>query len=148
MIQDSLLNTGRIEKLHPLFKKAFDFIRNTDFSQIEDGKIETDNPGLYFTVSSIIGKEKEEARIETHNQFIDIQTPLLGVEQIGWKCGEDLVLIATPYNEEKDITFFVDRPTTYAKIYPGQYAVYFPEDGHAPGIGQGSIRKVVAKIKV
>ncbi len=148
MIQDSLQNTGRIERMHPLFKKAFDFIRNTDFSQVKDGKIETDDPGLYFTVSSIIGKETGEARIETHSQFIDIQTPILGVEQIGWKSSEELTLIATPYNEEKDITFFVDRPTSYSKIYPGQYAVYFPEDGHAPGIGQGSIRKIVAKIRV
>lgn len=148
MIQDSLLNTGRIEKMHPLFKKAFDFMRDTDFSKMEDGKIETGDPGIFFIISSIIGKEKEEAKIETHNRFIDIQAPILGVEEIGWKSGEELTLIATPYNEEKDITFFVDRPTTYAKIYPGQYAIYFPEDGHAPGIGQGSIRKVIAKIMV
>ena len=46
------------------------------------------------------------------------------------------------------ITFHVDRPTAYTKIYPGQFAVYFPEDGHAPGIGEGSIRKIIVKVQV
>ena len=80
--------------------------------------------------------------------FIDIQFPLLGVEKIGWKPGDQLLEESVPYNEEQDIAFYIDKPTAYTKIYPGQFAIYFPEDGHAPGIGQGNIRKVVIKIPV
>ena len=54
--------------------------------------------------------------------------------------------VSIPYNEEKDITFYVDKPTAYTKIYPGQFVIYFPEDGHAPGIGQGVIRKGIVKV--
>lgn len=148
MILDSLSNTKKIEGLHPLFKEAFDFIKSTDFSKMEDGKYELKGSQLYVSIASLSGKIKKEAAIETHNEYIDIQLPLLGVEKIGWKSGNELQEVSVPYNEKKDITFYVDRPTAYTKIYPGQFAIYFPEDGHAPGIGEGAIRKVVVKVQV
>lgn len=148
MILDSIDNSKQIENLHPLFKKAFEYIRSTDFSKMEDGKIELDGDNLIVSVATIFGKSKDEAAIETHKKYIDIQLPILGVEKIGWKAGCELQEESVPYNEEKDIAFFIDRPTAYTKIYPGQFAIYFPCDGHAPGIGQGSIRKVVVKVKL
>ena len=87
MILDSLNNTKKIECLHPLFKKAFDYLKSTDFSKVEDGKHELDGSRLYVSVVSIFGKEKKDAAIETHKKYIDIQMPLLGVEKIGWKPG-------------------------------------------------------------
>lgn len=148
MILDSLANTERIESLHPLFKQAFDYAKSTDFSTMQDGKHEIPGTGITLSVAGIMGKDKKEAVIETHRKFIDIQFPLLGVEKIGWKPGDQLQEESAPYDEERDIAFYIDRPTAYTKIYPGQFAIYFPEDGHAPGIGQGNIRKVVIKIPV
>jgi YhcH/YjgK/YiaL family protein len=148
MIADSLENSQPYEALHSLFKKAFDFIRYTDFSQLKDGVIETDDPRLYFSISRLRGKDPQDAVLESHKKFIDIQAPIVGVEIIGWKAGGELMIISEPYDEGKDVMFYHDFPTTYTKLYPGQFAVYFPEDGHAPGIGQGDIRKVVAKIAV
>ena len=148
MILDSLNNTARIEALHPLFEKAFDYIKHTDFSQMEDGRYELDGESLYVNVNSLTGKDEKEAALETHRRHIDIQLPLRGVEKIGWKPGSELQEESVPYNKADDITFYVDRPTTYAKIYPGQFAVFFPEDAHAPGIGEGNIRKVIVKISI
>ncbi|RHU30380.1 MULTISPECIES: YhcH/YjgK/YiaL family protein [Parabacteroides] len=148
MILDSLNNTEKVERLHPLFKKAFDYIKETDFSKVEDGKYELDGSRLFINVASLTGKDKKDAAIETHKKYIDIQLPLLGVEKIGWKPGCELQEESIPYDEAKDIAFYVDRPTAYTKIYPGQFAVYFPEDGHAPGIGEGNIRKVIVKVQV
>ena len=122
--------------------------RSIDFSKMEDGKYEIADAGFTVSIASLSGKEKSEAAIETHKKFIDIQFPLLGVEKIGWKPGDQLLEESVPYNEEQDIAFYIDKPTAYTKIYPGQFAIYFPEDGHAPGIGQGNIRKVVIKIPV
>ncbi len=148
MILDSIKNTQHVEHLHPLFKKAFDYIKTTDFSKLADGKYELDGSRLYVTVSSIFGKEMKDAVIETHRKYIDIQMPLFGVETIGWKSGSELQAESAPYNEEKDITFYIDQPTAYTRIYPGQFAIYFPADGHAPGIGQGNIRKAIVKVQV
>ena len=66
MILDSLNNTEKIECLHPLFKKAFDYLKSTDFSKMEDGKYELEGSRLYVNVASIFGKEKKDAAIETH----------------------------------------------------------------------------------
>lgn len=148
MILDSLNNTAKTESLHPLFKKAFDYIRDTDFSKMEDGKYEIDGERLYVNIAGMTGKDKKEAAIETHRRYVDIQLPLRGVEKIGWKPGCELQEESVPYDEEKDIAFYVDRPTAYVKIYPGQFAVFFPEDGHAPGIGEGNIRKAIVKVSV
>lgn len=148
MILDSLNNTEKVEQLHPLFKKAFDYLKATDFSEVEDGKYELDGSRLFVNVVSLSGKNKMDAAIETHKKYIDIQLPLRGVEKIGWKPGSELQEESVPYDEEKDIAFYVDRPTAYTKIYPGQFAVYFPEDGHAPGIGEGNIRKIIVKVQV
>ena len=148
MILDSLNNTEKVERLHPLFKKAFDYIKATDFSKLEDGKYELEGSRLFISVVTLTGKDKKEAAVETPKKYIDIQLPLLGVEKIGWKPGCELQEVSIPYDEEKDIAFYVDRPAAYTKIYPGQFAVYFPEDGHAPGIGEGSIRKMIVKVQV
>ncbi len=148
MILDSLENSQQYESLHPLFKKAFDLIKHADFSQLKEGLIETSDPRLYFSISRIRGKDPQDAVLETHKKFIDIQAPIVGVETIGWKAGDELMIISKPYDYKEDVIFYHDFPTTYAKLYPGQFAIYFPEDGHAPGIGQGDIRKIVAKIAV
>jgi YhcH/YjgK/YiaL family protein len=148
MILDSLENSHQYEALHPLFKKAFDFIKHTDFTQLKDGIIETGDPRLYFSITRLRGKDPQDGVIESHRKFIDIQAPIVSAESIGWKAGDELMIIAEPYDEKKDVMFYHDFPTTYTKLYPGQFAVYFPEDGHAPGIGKGDIRKVIAKIAV
>ncbi len=148
MILDSLNNTAKIERLHPFFKRAFDYIKNTDFSKMEDGKYELDGERLFVNIASMTGKNEKEAAIETHRRYIDIQLPLHGVETIGWKPGCELQKESIPYDEGKDIAFYIDRPTAYTRIYPGQFAIFFPEDGHAPGIGEGNIRKVIVKVSV
>lgn len=148
MIHDALKNYQSVENLHPLFAQAFTFIQQTDFSALEDGKYEIEGDRLYAAISTITGKNQADAALETHNQYIDIQMPLSGVETIGWKAGDQLETINKPYVAENDITFFSDQPSSYTTIQPGEFAIYFPQDGHAPGIGQGAIRKVVIKVKV
>ena len=128
MILDSLSNSASIEQLHPLFKKAFDFLKSTDFSTKEAGKIVLDGDDLYVSIAEPVGKSKDAAKMETHNKYIDIQMPLTTTETMGWKATKELKKITQPYNEEKDITFFADTPTTYIQVQPGEFAIFFPED--------------------
>ena len=32
-------------------------------------------------------------------------------------------------------------------LSPGEFVIFFPEDAHAPCIGEGVIRKMVAKVR-
>lgn len=148
MIIGSLKNTGRIEVLNPHFKKVFDYIKSHDLTNIPVGKIEIDGENAWINVSEVEGKEPGEAKLESHNLYIDIQLPLIGKETFGWKAREALkVEKEGGYNVMKDITFYADEPSLYFTLKPGDFAVLFPEDGHAPCIGSGSIKKVVVKVK-
>jgi YhcH/YjgK/YiaL family protein len=146
MILDSLTNTEAAEKLHPLFKKAFDYIKTNDFKAMAPCKIELDGEKLFLMVAEITGKTKEEAKMETHKKYIDIQIPIVGVETMGWLAGNQCNNAVDAYNPQKDITFFTDKPSTYIKVNNGEFTIFFPEDGHAPAIGEGYIKKVIVKV--
>lgn len=148
MVLGSLKNTEAAERLHPLFKQAFDYIKANDLTKAEPGKIELDGKNLFIAVAEITGKTPEAARMETHNQYIDIQIPVVGVETMGWLAGEKCVTVTDAYNADKDITFFADAPSNYIKVQPGEFAIFFPEDGHAPAIGEGFIKKLIVKVRV
>jgi len=148
MILDSLKNSAMYEGLHPRFKAAFDFVKNTDFSKLEPGKIELDGKNLFVNFAEGTGKTPEDAKMETHNEYIDIQVPFTSTEIMGYIPAVDLKAPVDGYNTEKDITFFTDKASTFVTVLPGQFAIFFPEDGHQPGIGEGTFRKIIVKVKV
>ena len=148
MIIDSLNNSEKIEVLNPHFKKVFDYIKSHDLKNAPVGRIDIDGDNSWITVSEVQGKEKDAAALESHNQYIDIQLPLIGEETFGWQA-RDLLKNGRDggYNAEKDITFYTDPAKLYFTMSEGEFAIFFPEDGHAPCIGKGTIKKVVVKVK-
>ena len=51
------------------------------------------------------------------------------------------------FDTQKDIQFFDDEPQTYYTLRPGQFTMLLPEDGHAPMVGEGHIRKIIVKVR-
>ena len=145
MIIDSLNNSVGIEGLHPLFKRAFDYLKSLDFSLLEEGRKQVEEDDIICIVSTIEGKETTP--LETHREYIDIQLPVSVPETYGWKPLRELADLSASYDPEKDISFYKDVPDAYYKVSPGNFAVFFPEDAHAPGIGNGTIKKIVLKIR-
>lgn len=148
MILDSLKNSALYESLNPRFKQAFDYLKSHDFTTMEPGKIELDGKNLYINVVEMDGKSADVAKMETHDKYIDIQMPVVGTETMGWIAGTDLKQVMTEYNPEKDITFFSDKATNFLKVQPLEFAIFFPEDGHQPGIAEGKLKKVIVKVLV
>ncbi len=148
MILDSLQNAGLYETIHPRFKQAFDFLGTNDLNELPLGRIELDGSNLFINVFEITGKTAETARLETHNLYIDIQIPITGTETMGWLPGNKLKENAGPYNPEKDITFFTDKASSFATVEPMDFIIFFPEDGHQPGICEGQLKKLVVKVRV
>ena len=147
MILDKLINAERYANVHPRFKKAFDFLNSTDLVQLPLGKIELDGSDLVVNVVEVDGKTEDVARMETHNNFIDIQVPISTTEQMGWKVAADMETVTQAYDEVKDLTFFADKATVMLHVKPFEFAVFFPEDGHQPGIVEGKIKKVIVKVR-
>lgn len=67
---------------------------------------------------------------------------------MGWASLADLKLPRGEFNSEKDIIFYGDAATTLLTVHPGQMAIFFPEDAHAPNIGLGTHRKIIIKVPV
>lgn len=148
MIIDSLNNSEKIEVLNPHFKKVFDYIKSHDLKNAPLGRIDIDGENSWIMVSEVQGKEKSAAALESHDRYIDIQLPLIGEETFGWQARGLLKNERDGgYNAEKDITFYTDPAKLYFTMSEGEFAVFFPEDGHAPCIGKGTIKKVVVKVK-
>ncbi|SJZ37063.1 YhcH/YjgK/YiaL family protein [Sediminibacterium ginsengisoli] len=150
MVIDSLANAQKYAALHPLFAKAFEYIRTTDLASLETGKFEIDGDNLKGSVSYKTGMTTEEsiAKFECHNKHIDIQVCISGHETIGWKPRETCTQQRGEYNEEKDVVFYNDTPDMYFALGAGQFGIFYPEDVHAPMIGNDNIKKLVIKVKI
>ena len=149
MIIDTLNNASKYTGLNPLFSKAFDFINQNDVATLENGVIQIED-SLKVIVSTANGKTAEVslAKFECHDTNIDIQVCVKGQETIAWKPREKCVTPNGDYNPEKDVRFFSDAPDMFFQLTDGQFAVFFPEDVHAPMIGDGEIKKLVFKVKI
>lgn len=148
MIIDCIDNSSSYEKLNPLFKKAFEFLRETNLSGLENGRMELEGDDLFLIISESQLKSKEEARLEAHNEYIDIQLPISRQECYGWSARNSLTQAMDEFNEEKDIQFFNDSVESYFNLSPHHFVIFFPEDAHAPCIGEGTVRKIVVKVRV
>lgn len=148
MIISKLVNCSRIESLHPLFKKLFDYIKQHDLLNQETGRIVLDGDNLFINNVAVEGVARDIQPLEIHRDYIDVHFLLSGHESIGWKALEDLKNETKPYEKEGDCALYSDKPTTFVDMVPGEFVVVFPEDPHAPAIGEGKIRKLIAKIKV
>ncbi|MEI9806821.1 MAG: YhcH/YjgK/YiaL family protein [Bacteroidota bacterium] len=150
MIIDTLQNASKYFSVHPLFAKAFEYIQKTDLDTIEMGKYEIDGDNLKAIFSSKRGMTAAEsiAKFECHNKHIDIQLCIKGTEQMGWKPREKCTTENGGYNPGKDVQLYTDAPDMYFQLTGGQFAIFFPEDVHAPMIGDADIKKLVIKVKI
>jgi YhcH/YjgK/YiaL family protein len=150
MIIDTLKNASKYFSVHPLFAKAFEYIQQTNLDTVEMGKYEIDGDNLKAIYSNKKGVTAAEstAKFECHNKNIDIQLCIKGVEQMGWKPREKCVVENGGYNAEKDVQLYSDAPDMYFQLTDGQFAIFFPEDVHAPMIGDAEIKKLVIKVKL
>lgn len=146
MIIDTLDNLEKYISLNPLFEDVVSFIKENNLTDLPEGKTYIKGNDLFVNVQSINGKTKDEAVLETHIKMIDIQIPLTGEETFGYTpvCN----LPSLPYNEEKDITKFGNlKSESYVTCGNGMFAIFFPQDGHAPCIASAPLKKAIFKIK-
>jgi YhcH/YjgK/YiaL family protein len=150
MIIDTLSNSEKYNSVHPLFAKAFEYIKSQKLATIADGKFEIDVDNLRAIVSNKKGMSEAEsiAKFECHDKHIDIQLCIKGNETFGWKPRSDCKEQKGEYNPEKDVVFYNDGPDMYFVLTDNQFAIFFPEDVHAPMIGESEIKKMVIKVKI
>ncbi len=128
-------------------QRALDWLRYTDFHKLEDGRYEIE-PDIVATLCTKDLKTPENAKLESHEIFTDLQFLIDGEEGFGLKETAKCAEILKPYNPEKDITFYADAYDKVETLKAGQYIFLPPDCAHAPLIGNGKVRKGIIKIRL
>ena len=148
MILTTLNDSERYEALHPLFKALFHYVKTHDLLNEPTGRIEIDGDRLFINNSLAKAVAKEDQVLEMHRRYIDVHILLEGSETVGWKPLAEIKNITKDYDAEGDYMLSDDRPTAYVDMTPGDVLIVWPEDPHAPVIGNGEIRKLIGKVLV
>lgn len=147
MILDTLSNAHLYFACHPLFEEAFTFLRAAGDGAGIEGKTSIGSSGTFVFKIGKPGQEKDATPVESHQNYIDIQYTTEGIDVIGWlplAPGEQ----GRGYDPDKDIEFYDQRPQSWFDVRAGSFAVFFPNDGHAPMATTSHIGKLVVKVPV
>ena len=147
MILDTLDRLGSYGNISPLMDKVLDFFRKTDLSTLKPGRIELQGDDLFVNVNRQDAQTRQEARIEAHKEYIDIQVPISCDEEMGFISAPFMPAPSEPYSAERDVAFFPGQCDTYLNVRKGMFTVFFPGEGHAPAITKDGILKLIVKIR-
>ncbi len=148
MIACNLNDSDRYRSLSPRIDAALTWLRDNITSLPEPGTCIEIADGVTVKSEAPALVPIEKACLEAHRRYIDIHVPLRGMETIGWAPVAALVYPRGEYDEAKDVIFYGDASQSRLHLRPGQIAIFFPEDAHAPNIGLGNHRKLCVKILV
>lgn len=147
MVIDTIDNFGKYVAINPLFADVAMFLKEHDLNTLEPGKHVIKDNDLFVNITTAKGRTPDAAVLETHQKMIDIQIPLEVPETYGYTplCR----LPEQEYNTEKDITKYGDlMAESFVDCQPGMFAIFFPQDGHAPCISmEPEIKKAIFKVK-
>ena len=147
MIYDTLDHLEAYRGVHPGVMRGLELLRDTDFSQWEDGRHEIDGERLFILLQSYETKLQNDTP-EAHRKYIDIQYLLSGQEQIGVTDAARLREIRR--DEAADFVGFEGPVECWAPMRPGDLLIVFPEDVHMVKVqyqGPSHVEKAVFKIK-
>lgn len=150
MIVTRLENADRQAPGSEGFTRAFAFLRRPDLAALPDGKYEIDGDRVFALVQRYETAPAAEPRFEAHRAYIDVQYLAAGSEVIGWATLGGMQ-VDEPYIDEKDACFGRAAAWTPLRLGPGELAVLYPEDAHAPRLAAGGpapVLKVVIKVSL
>ncbi|MCL2145519.1 MAG: YhcH/YjgK/YiaL family protein [Endomicrobia bacterium] len=147
MIVDDFRNKALFINKFSILEKAFDFVlKSCGFTHAEEKRYEIDD-NMYAVAGISLPKKSNEQKLEIHKKYVDLQYIIKGEDIIGWKSLYNCSDAPVEYNKEKDIAFLNDTPDFNIILNEGCFALFFPEDAHAPLCGNESVVKCVVKIK-
>jgi biofilm protein TabA len=136
--------------LPPAIVKGLEYLKNTNFSQVEVGKYPIEGDRIFALVQEQQTSPKAERRAEAHGKKIDIQFVISGAEMIGFALPNPENEVAEDLLEQKDNIFYQTVANEADLLLTaGMYAIFFPEEVHRPCCRYGAanqVRKVVVKI--
>lgn len=150
MIYDTKENLFQYKGISEALDRAIDYLLHTDFTVMDAAKYPVDGDRVFTLVQTPDTRPKDDARWESHQNYIDIQYLIEGEEIIGFQK-TDSMTVSVPYSAEKDVAFYEDNGGgSFTRLFPGAFTIYFPSDAHMPLISPSAplrIKKAVIKVK-
>lgn len=149
-------NMEEIEKILPSLggnlKKAFELIKDIDFSSYADGKYPLDGDNIFAGVNTYMTEPEELRRWEKHAKYIDIQIIGKGEEKIGYASHREEFPVTEDRLEKDDVAFFANVPEdNFITLKQNEWAVLFPWEDHKPNCQSGKnpseVQKIVVKVR-
>jgi biofilm protein TabA len=151
MIFDRLDHLRQYGNLPHGIPAAIDYLLQTDFAQLAEGRHTLDGDRLFAMVQRYRTRPVAEARWEAHRRYIDVQFVQKGKEQMGHQLWNEGLAVEQLYDGEKDVIFF-HAPGVFFPMAQGDVAVFWPHDIHAPCLAvddkPSDVCKVVVKCRI
>jgi len=151
---DSLLVRGHLKSWQSLpqlarIAVAFRFLSRPDLATMPTGKHVID-PKAYAVIDKSASQDPKKVEFEAHRKYIDVHYMISGQVVTGFAPASTLKVV-TVYQEKDDAASYA-VPADYVKVklYPGDFAVFFPGGGHMPNCdldGRHDLHKVVVKVE-
>lgn len=133
---------------NPYYAKAIEYIRTHDLNALENGRHELDGDNLFVNIVDGKMRPVQEARLEVHDVYIDVQVPLSKGETYGIKPRVECVSPDGVMNTVDDIMFYDDPIEETMSAEAGDIVTFAPDMAHAPLIGEGVIHKAIFKVRL
>jgi biofilm protein TabA len=146
MILCSIRDFSRYQGLCPRFAAVAEALAQLDVTTLLEGRHELLGDQVFW-IGAPRTPTRKEACLEAHRRYIDVQVVLTGVDTMGWAPLGLCHRVQEPYSPDKDIVFYGDPAISRIPVTAGHLAIFFPEDAHAPLLGEGElVDKCVFKI--
>jgi len=148
MIIDSLKNINFYKNISEDIYQGLIFLNNAS-ENIKLGEYIINNKVKAIVTEYETGLDIEQI-YEAHQNVIDIQYPIIGLERVKWSPISEMN-IRTPYDIKNDVTFYTKphKQGSHVDIGNGFFTIMFPQDGHNPQLfidNPQIIKKITIKI--
>ena len=152
MILDTITNAKQYQGINEGIDRILEAVTAYTPDNYPVGRITLDGMNLYMNLEEFETHSREEGLAEAHRNYIDVMYIVEGAETIYVKNVEKLQNVKKEYNPERDILQAdIDQDVTAVRLVAGSFAVFFPQDAHAPGChadAPGKVNKIVGKIRI
>ncbi|HEL8025810.1 TPA: YhcH/YjgK/YiaL family protein [Escherichia coli] len=124
-----------------------DFSRKLIINCQDTGKYEI-NEDAFIIIADDYTDSPDKKKWEVHEQYIDIQILLNGIEYIGFTNSS--MVVEENYLNEKDIAFgSIQSNENILLLEPGALAIFYPGEPHRPLCSKGKrelVKKAIVKV--
>ncbi|MBE6795565.1 MAG: DUF386 domain-containing protein [Ruminococcaceae bacterium] len=150
MIYDKVENMGLYFSKLPGFEKVEEQYNAFCKAPFAEGRIDIDGDNMWCNVATYTVNPDNPLKYEAHKEYADVQVMFHGAENFGWANTRECT-VTEDFKEGCDIAF-MDAPNgQFFELRKGYFAVFFPEDAHAPcrkNSASETAHKLVFKVRL